>query len=142
LDKDNLSTKTNRLTGLVGVETTNSEIVPLLRAADIQRALNSVAGYLAVILAHELGHLLGASAPRSLGSQPFPMPDGTGTGSYMNQDDGGHDVDVTSTGLMVNGNMVPRAQQLGVAGPERSFRAVQSAFLKMVLPRAIDFTSG
>jgi hypothetical protein len=60
----------------------------------------------------------------------------------MNQDDNGHDVDVTSTELMVNENMVPRAQQLKIAGPERSFRAVQSAFLKMVLPRAIDFTSG
>jgi hypothetical protein len=139
LDQSYIEPEVDPVTGLITLATTNVYSVPVLRALDIQRALNAVVGYAAVILAHELGHLLGATASPDSRSQPFPMPDASGTGPYMNQDEGEHDRQVTLTGLMVAGEKWPRAQLLGVSGSERSFAAAQRAYLMTVLPRASDF---
>jgi len=91
--------------GMPWVRAANTQEVPVQRAADIQRALRAVVGYLALLAAHEIGHLLGlATGPRvnapsagfgtsdeSVPAGGIDMPDGTVAMPPLSQDPGGHD---------------------------------------------------
>jgi hypothetical protein len=148
LDAANVLVTIDVATGDVSVDSTNLLLVPAERASAIERALNAVVSYGALITAHEVGHLLGADASPSyegahavVTAERFPMPDGQGPWPYMKQDIGGHDSPPTLTGLMVNSTLWPRGQLLRRIGPERTFRPAQVAYLRTVLPKAEYFAS-
>jgi hypothetical protein len=141
LDEAHVKCSVVQATGDITVSTTDSAVVPFVRALDIQRGLNAVVSYSAMILAHELGHLLGATVSPEGGDAPLPMPDGSAATPYMIQDSGGHDVPATLTGLMVAAEGWPIRQLLRQTGPERAFRPSQANYLRSVLPRASTFAS-
>ena len=134
--------------GMPSVRTSNPLIVPDQRAADIQRALRAVVGYLAELAAHELGHLLGlATGPRkpkpsagagtsdeSIPAGGIDMPDGTVAMPPLAQDPGGHDPIVTTTGLMLVGDKHPLAQHFRLSGPVRRFDGDQQAHANILFP--------
>lgn len=129
---------------MITVTSTDASIVPEERAADIQRALRAVVGYLSQIIAHELGHFFGICGPMSEafgGPQStggLAMPDGSTATSVMSQDPAGHDVAYTETGLMVSGERQPLAQSFRLSGPIRSFTTDQLAYLTELLPLSIE----